>query len=44
MMNYVDTKSGELAITKLSVKDEGDWGDEEKLEIKNIHIPIPPAG
>ena len=44
MMNSVDAENGELVIMKLSVEDEGDWGDEEKLEIENIRVPIPAAG
>ncbi|MCL2010734.1 MAG: hypothetical protein FWG71_09370 [Synergistaceae bacterium] len=44
MMNSVDAENGELVIMKLTVKDEGDWGDEGKLEIENIRVPLPAAG
>jgi len=43
MMNFVDAESGELVIMKFSVKDEGEWGDREKVKIDVIRVPIPAA-
>jgi hypothetical protein len=44
MMSDFDSETGELIITKFSVKDEKDWADEEKREIDEIRVPVPPAG
>ena len=44
MMDAVDLDTDELIVTKFSVENEGDWGDDEKTSVENIRIPIPAAG
>jgi len=40
----VDRETGELIITKYSVKNKRDWKDEEKIEKREIRVEAPPAG
>lgn len=46
--NYViaasDFEEGTLVIIEYSVKDEKDWADEDKVEEKELTVPIPAAG
>ena len=44
MMEGIDRDANELAVTKFSVKDERDWGNDEKTSVENIRISVPVAG
>lgn len=40
----VDPGAGALTIWESSVKDEKDWGDDERTEEGEITVPVPAAG
>ena len=44
MMDRLNDETDELVVTKFSVKDKKDWGDEEKINVESIRVPIPAAG
>jgi hypothetical protein len=44
MVNEYVEETGELVVMKISVKDEKDWADEDRQEIEEIRVPVPPAG